>query len=118
MRSTHLTWTSLLLLMTWFVSLAYASEPWKVAGAGNLTCKDWRTAQPAQQKEIFSWMLGFASAVNVANASKGVARVPLDQFTDDYLTKKIDSVCTDNSNQNVDMVVVVFRLLGAQPLVR
>jgi hypothetical protein len=71
--------------------------PWKVAGAGNLTCK---------------------AAVNAANASKGVARVPLDQFTDDYLRKKIDSVCNDNSNQNVNMVVVVFELLGAQPLVR
>jgi hypothetical protein len=117
MRSAFLSWI-ILLLVPWFVSRAYASEPWKVAGAGNLTCKDWRTARPDQQKEIFSWMLGFASAENVANASKGIARVPLDQFTDDYLRKKIDSVCADSSNQNVAMVVVVFELLGAQPLVR
>jgi hypothetical protein len=107
-----------MMMMPRFVNIVCASEPWKVAGAGNLTCKDWHTAQPGQQKEIFSWMLGFASAVNVANASKGVARVPLDQLTEDYLRKKIDSVCTDNSNLNVDMVVIVFELLGAQPLVR
>jgi hypothetical protein len=40
-------------------------------------------------------MLGFASAVSVANASKGVARVPLDQLTETYIQTKIDSVCTN-----------------------
>jgi hypothetical protein len=104
--------------MPWLLNLACASEPWKVAGVGNLTCKDWRTAQLMQQRETFSWMLGFASAVNVADASKGLTRVPLDQLTEDKLKKKIDSVCTDDSNLNVGMVVIVFKLLGAQPLVR
>ena len=118
MRSLHIARVGLLLLMPWFVDFSMASEPWKVAGAGNQTCKDWHAAGPDQQKEIFSWMLGFASAVNVSYASKGWPRVPLDKFTDDYLRKKIDSVCADNSNMNVDMVVVVFELLGAQPLVR
>ena len=108
----------LLLLTSWLASSSVASEPWKVAGAGNQTCRDWRAAGPEQQKAIFSWMLGFASAVNVSYASKGWPRVPLDKFTDDYLRKKIDSICTGDPNMNVDMVTIVFELLGAQPLVR
>src|SRR5258708_982774 len=102
----------LLLLLT---SAAVASEPWTVAGAGNLTCRDWRSAQATQQAEIVSWMIGFASAVNVSNASRGLPRVQLHRLTNDYLRAKITSNCAVDESSRETMLVIIFRVLKELP---
>ena len=102
----------MLLLVT---SAGAASEPWTVAGAGNLTCMDWRTAESPQRAEIVSWMIGFASAVNVSYASRGFPRVRLDRLTDDYLRTEIDSTCARDGSAKESMLGIIFRILKDLP---
>ena len=103
------------LLVLFLISTAAASEPWTVAGAGNLMCRDWRTPEPTQQAEIVSWMIGFASAVNVSYASRGRARVQLDRLTNDYLRTEITSTCALDENAKEPMVDIIFRVLKELP---
>jgi hypothetical protein len=114
MRPSLLTTPCLSLLLLLGYS-AVGSEPWTVAGAGNLTCKDWRTAGITQQAVIVSWMIGFASAVNVSYASRGLSRVPLDRLTSDYLSSEITSTCVTIANARVPMVGIIFRILKELP---
>jgi hypothetical protein len=113
MQLSYLARANLLLLL--LSSTAAASEPWKVAGAGNLTCRDWRTAEPTQQAEIVSWMIGFASAVNVSYASRGLPRVQLDRLTNDFLRAEITSTCAPDGNAREPMVGIIFRVLKDLP---
>jgi hypothetical protein len=114
MQFSYLARTSLLLVLL-MNSVALANEPWKVAGAGNSTCRDWKAAEPAQQNEILSWMIGFASAVNVSNASRGLPRVQLDRLTNDYLRSETTATCAKGENANVPMVSIMFQVLKDLP---
>jgi hypothetical protein len=110
MQLSYLVPSNLLLLL--LTSTAAAGEPWTVAGAGNLTCRDWRAAEPIQRAEIVSWMIGFASAVNVSDASRGLPRVPLDRLTNNYLRTEITSTCAKDENAREPMIDIIFRVLG------
>jgi hypothetical protein len=57
-------------------------------------------------------MSGFASAVNVSYASRGLPRLHLDKLTYDYFRSETTSVCAIPGNSNVSMVSVVFRILS------
>jgi hypothetical protein len=107
--------TSVLLAVLLLSSVTFATEPWKVAGAGNSTCRDWQAAEPNQKNEILSWMIGFASAVNVSYASSGLPRVQLDRLTNDYLRSEITSTCAIGGNAKVPMVGIIFRILKDLP---
>jgi hypothetical protein len=118
MRLSYLARTSLLLAVLLgcaVTSATESSEPWKVAGAGNSTCRDWLAAEPNQKNEIFSWIIGFASAVNVSYASRGLPRVKLDRLTNDYLRSEITSTCAIDGNAKVPMVAIIFRILKDLP---
>jgi hypothetical protein len=115
MRLLYLTRTSLLLAVQLGSAVTSAAEPWKVAGAGNSTCRDWQAAEPSQKNEILSWMIGFASAVNVSYASRGLPRVQLDRLTNDYLRGEITSTCAIDGNAKVPMVAIIFRILKDLP---
>jgi len=104
-----------LLLVTFSCSVAHASEPWTVIGAGNVTCKEWGRASPAAQNEVLSWMTGFASAVNIGYASNGNSQIPLNLLTYDYLRHKITLQCSSDLNSNVTMLVVVFKVIKESP---
>jgi|SRR5271168_4313120 len=106
---------SLLLTVLLVSSVTYATEPWTVAGAGNSTCRDWRAAELNQKSEILSWMIGFASAVNVYSASHGQPKVRLDRLTNDYLRGEIVSTCAMDGNAKVPMVDIIFRVLKDLP---
>jgi hypothetical protein len=115
MQLAYLARTSMLLAVLLVSSFTSATEPWKVAGAGNSTCRDWQASDPNQKNEILSWMIGFASAVDVSNASHGLPRVRLDGLTNDYLSTKIISTCTIGGNEKVPMVVIIFKALNDLP---
>jgi hypothetical protein len=115
MQMSYLTRTSLPLAVLLVSSVTSATEPWKVAGAGNLTCRDWQAAERNQKNEILSWMIGFASAVNVSYASRGLPRVQLDRLTNDYLRSEITSTCAIGGNSKDPMVDIIFRILKDLP---
>jgi hypothetical protein len=96
-------------------SVTSATEAWKVAGAGNSTCSDWQVAELNKKNEILSWMIGFASAVNVSYASRGLPRVQLDRLTNDYLRSETASTCAIGGNAKVPMVDIIFRILKDLP---
>jgi hypothetical protein len=60
MQLSYLARTSLPLTVLLVSSVTSATEPWKVAGAGNSTCRDWQAAAPNQKNEILSRMIGFS----------------------------------------------------------
>jgi hypothetical protein len=111
MQLSHLVRTSLLLALLLVSSVTPATEPWNVAGAGNSTCRAWQAADPNQKNEILSWMIGFASAVNVSYASRGLPRVQLDLLTNDFLISEITSSCAIGGNAKVPMVDIIFKIL-------
>jgi hypothetical protein len=115
MQLSYLARTSSLVAVLLVSSVTSATEPWKVAGAGNSTCRDWQAAEPNQKNEILSWMIGFASAVNVSYASRGLPRVQLDRLTNDYLSSEVPSTCTIGGNAKEPMVDIVFKILKDQP---
>jgi hypothetical protein len=115
MQLSYLARTSLLLALLLVSSVASATEPWKVAGAGNSTCRNWQAAEPNKKNEILSWMIGFASAVNVSYASSGLPRVQLDRLTNDYLRSEITSTCAIGGNAKVPMVDIIFKILKDLP---
>jgi hypothetical protein len=96
-------------------AMAGASEPWSVVGAGNVTCAEWHASKPNQQAEAVSWMLGFASAVNVTYVSRGLSKIPLDRLTPTYLQAEIGAICAVDGNSGVDMTTVIFRVLKELP---
>jgi hypothetical protein len=115
MQLSYLARTSLPLTVLLVSSVTSATEPWKVAGAGNSTCRDWQAAAPNQKNEILSWMIGFASAVNVSYASNALPRVQLDRLTNDYLRSEITSTCAIAGNAKVPMVDIIFKILKDLP---
>jgi hypothetical protein len=115
MQLSYLARTSLLLTALLVSSVTSATESWKVAGAGNSTCRDWQAAELKQKNEILSWMIGFASAVNVSYASRGLPRVQLDRLTNDYLSDEITSTCAIDGNVMVPMVDIIFKVLKDLP---
>jgi hypothetical protein len=116
MQFSHLARTGLLLQVLLTSSLTSAGEPWKVAGAGNSTCTEWKAGGPAQQNEILSWMMGFASAVDVSYASRGLPRVQLDRLSNDYLRGETTATCANSENANMPMVSIIFQVLKDLPL--
>ncbi len=118
MSTRFLARAAFLLIGTFVCALAHASKPWTVIGAGNLTCKEWRTSGPGAQTEILSWMTGFISAVNISNASHGVGEFPLQVLTYDYLRHEVTLKCSGDNSANEDMVVVVFKVLKDLPIKR
>ena len=60
-------------------------------------------------------MIGFASAVNVSYASRGLPRVQLDRLTNDYLRSEITSTCAAGGIARVPMVDIIFKILKDLP---
>ena len=116
MRIPYLPLVRLFWILPFVTAAALGNEPWTVAGAGNSTCSNWQAAGPTQQGEILSWMTGFASAVNVSNASRGLPQMKLGRLTNVYLRAEITSTCAVRGNAKVPMVTVIFRILKDLPL--
>jgi len=86
-----------------------------VVGAGNATCAHWSAGTPGQQKEILSWMTGFASAVNLNRASENAPEYRLEYLTYDYLRHQIDGACAI-ADKPQSMSGILFGVLSKLPV--
>lgn len=64
MMTSHVIRGTCLLWVMFAGTVAHASEPVS-DGAGNVRRKEWGRASPVAQNEVLSWLVGFASAVNI-----------------------------------------------------
>ena len=102
----------LLIIMT-----SSVSADWSMAGAGNSTCRNWNSNSQNIQKEIRSWMAGFASAININYAARNRPELRLDLLTYEYLSREIDSVCKNKANSEERMSAIALNILGSLPRV-
>lgn len=92
-----------------------ASADWGVVGAGNATCSHWNPADQHKKKEILSWMAGFSSAVNLDFASTKQPEYKLEYFSYEFLTNKINNICSSPVNSNESMSGILFGILKDFP---
>lgn len=97
-----------------FVGPLALSAEWQVGGAGNATCGNWK--QMTDKTEVLSWMVGFASAVNINYASSGEPEFRMDLLTYKYLAREVDIACKEPRSDGQQMIVILFKLLKAFPV--
>ena len=106
----------LMVLATLLIPASTYSEGWGVVGAGNATCTHWSASDSAKRTEILSWMAGFASSENLGRAASGGAEFRMQLLTYEYLSREIESVCSDSKHQNSTISSILFDVLARFPV--